>query len=145
MGFSLWALCCSVGYTQCCRRKMRKKGWLSNTDKAFLVFPGHENLIWSEGSFLLNWRWDFSMKRNKYCFFPSIFSCPSKLICNSDCLILVLIFLFFFSFFSCGHGLKSCRKNCLMMCMQSLWRPSKTWLNVLVSSSRPLCRLQSMS
>jgi len=47
--------------------------------------------------------------------------------------------------FSCGHGLKSYRKNCLMMSMPSLWRLSKTWLNVLVNSNRPLCRLQSTS
>lgn len=154
MGFSLWTLCCSVGYTQYRRRKIGKKGWLSNTEKAFLVFPRHENLIWNKGSILLNWRWDFSMKGNKSCFSPL----PQTNLFSPDwfgivtawpwCLRLLLFFFFsilFFSSFSCGHGLKSYRKNCLMMSMLSLWRLSKTWLNVLVNSNRLLCRLRSMS
>lgn len=86
MGFSLWTLCCSIGYAQCCRRKMGKKGWLSNTDKAFLVFPESETRFWSKSLFSLIRGWDFSMKKNKCTFFlpsQSVFSCPGRWIRNS--------------------------------------------------------------
>lgn len=96
MGFLLWTVHCSVRDAQYCRRKMGKKGWLSNTGKAFLVFPRTENLIWNKGLSSLNWGWDFSMRRSKSHFSPppqSVSSCSGGLIWNSDCLILRLKFL----------------------------------------------------
>lgn len=46
---------------------------------------------------------------------------------------------------SCGHGWRSCRRNCWMMCTQSQWKQFRTWSSVLANSSRPPCRLLSMS